>query len=84
MARSTVFARSGERRVISNVVKGSIGNLIERYDWYTYAAFSIYVAATFFPQGNATAQLLLAGTRNPFGGYRRSVPLSASRRRELL
>ncbi len=58
MTRSVALARSGERRVVSNVVKGSIGNLIEWYDWYTYAAFSVYFAATFFPQGDATAQLL--------------------------
>ncbi|MFC4949936.1 MFS transporter [Pseudonocardia sp. GCM10023141] len=50
--------RAQERRVISNITKGSIGNLIEWYDWYAYAAFTIYFAATFFPSGNQTAQLL--------------------------
>jgi MHS family alpha-ketoglutarate permease-like MFS transporter len=58
MTRSVTFARPGEQRVISNVTKGSIGNLIEWYDWYTYAAFGVYFAATFFPAGNVTAQLL--------------------------
>jgi len=58
MTRSVTYSRSGERRVISNVAKGSIGNLVEWYDWYTYAAFSIYFAATFFPKGNPTVQLL--------------------------
>ncbi|MGH3753159.1 MAG: MFS transporter [Pseudonocardiaceae bacterium] len=58
MTSSVASARQDERRVISNVTKGSIGNLIEWYDWYTYAAFSVYFAATFFPEGNATAQLL--------------------------
>lgn len=57
MSRS-VSAAGGERHVIANVVKGSIGNLIEWYDWYTYAAFSVYFAAVFFPKGNPTAQLL--------------------------
>ena len=47
-----------ERRVIGNVVRGSIGNLIEWYDWYDYTAFSVYFAATFFPKGDSTAQLL--------------------------
>lgn len=47
-----------ERRVIGNVVRGSIGNLIEWYDWYAYTAFSVYFAATFFPKGDSTAQLL--------------------------
>ncbi len=37
MTRSATAARSGKRRVASNVVKGSIGNLIEWYDWYALA-----------------------------------------------
>ena len=37
---------------------GSVGNLIEWYDWYTYAAFAIYFAPSFFPQSNDTLQLL--------------------------
>ena len=41
-----------------NVIRGSLGNLIEWYDWYAYAAFSIYFAGVFFPSGNPTAQLL--------------------------
>ncbi|WP_028936504.1 MFS transporter [Pseudonocardia spinosispora] len=58
MTHSTDTAPSSERRVISNITKGSIGNLIEWYDWYTYLAFSTYFAATFFPRGNLTAQVL--------------------------
>lgn len=58
MSRSTDTARPSERRVISNIMKGSIGNLIEWYDWYAYAAFSAYFAATFFPSGNPTTELL--------------------------
>jgi len=26
------------------IIGGSVGNLVEWYDWYTYAAFSIYFA----------------------------------------
>lgn len=44
--------------VAGNVIRGSLGNLIEWYDWYAYAAFSIYFAGVFFPSGNQTAQLL--------------------------
>ncbi|SMC60513.1 MFS transporter [Kibdelosporangium aridum] len=65
-----------ERRVIGNVVRGSIGNLIEWYDWYAYTAFSIYFASAFFPAGDQTAQLLnTAGIfavgflMRPIGGY---------------
>jgi len=49
---------ASERRVVANVLRGSIGNLIEWYDWYAYTAFSIYFAASFFPKGDQTAQLL--------------------------
>ncbi|MFH0517281.1 MFS transporter [Streptomyces sp. M41] len=50
--------RRDERRVAGNIVRGSIGNLIEWYDWYAYTAFSVYFAAVFFPSGDQTAQLL--------------------------
>ena len=46
------------RSVAGNVTRGSLGNLIEWYDWYAYAAFSIYFAGVFFPSSNPTAQLL--------------------------
>lgn len=46
------------RSVAGNVIRGSLGNLIEWYDWYAYAAFSIYFAGVFFPSGDPTAQLL--------------------------
>ena len=37
---------------------GSSGNLVEWYDFYVYAAFSLYFAKSFFPAGDETAQLL--------------------------
>ena len=40
------------------IVGGSIGNLVEWYDWYAYSAFSLYFADSFFPESNLTAQLL--------------------------
>jgi len=43
---------------IKAIVGGSIGNLVEWYDWYAYAAFAIYFSGSFFPNGNQTAQLL--------------------------
>jgi len=45
---------------ISSVIGGSIGNLVEWYDWYVYSAFSLYFAPSFFPKGDQTAQLLNA------------------------
>jgi MFS transporter, MHS family, alpha-ketoglutarate permease len=55
---------------------GSIGNLVEWYDWYAYSAFALYFSASFFPQGNKTAQLLntagifaLGFLMRPIGGW---------------
>lgn len=43
---------------LKSIFSGSVGNLVEWYDWYVYAAFSLYFAKAFFPQGDLTAQLL--------------------------
>ncbi len=43
---------------LRSIFSGSVGNLVEWYDWYAYAAFSLYFAKAFFPQGDDTAQLL--------------------------
>ncbi|WAP54225.1 MFS transporter [Streptomyces sp. S465] len=40
------------------VIGGSIGNLVEWFDWFVYASFATYFAGAFFPKGNDTAQLL--------------------------
>jgi MHS family alpha-ketoglutarate permease-like MFS transporter len=43
---------------IKSIFSGSVGNMVEWYDWYVYAAFSLYFAKTFFPAGSSTAQLM--------------------------
>jgi MHS family alpha-ketoglutarate permease-like MFS transporter len=43
---------------IKAILIGSSGNLVEWYDFYVYAAFSLYFAKVFFPEGDQTAQLL--------------------------
>ncbi|RYE73619.1 MAG: alpha-ketoglutarate transporter, partial [Oxalobacteraceae bacterium] len=43
---------------LRSIFSGSVGNLVEWYDWYVYAAFSLYFAKAFFPQGDQTSQLL--------------------------
>src|SRR5687768_16805000 len=40
------------------IFTGSIGNLVEWYDWYAYSAFALYFAPAFFPESNSTVQLL--------------------------
>ena len=47
-----------DRKRLTNIVGGSAGNLVEWFDWYVYAAFALYFAPSFFPQGDQTAQLL--------------------------
>ncbi|NWA00657.1 MFS transporter [Pseudomonas gingeri] len=43
---------------LKSIFSGSVGNMVEWYDWYVYAAFSLYFAKVFFPKGDTTAQLL--------------------------
>jgi MHS family alpha-ketoglutarate permease-like MFS transporter len=61
---------------IKSIVGGSLGNLVEWYDWYIYSFFSLYFAAAFFPKGNQTAQLLntagifaIGFLMRPIGGW---------------
>src|SRR3990167_526992 len=58
---------------LKSIVRGSIGNLIEWYDWYVYAAFSIYFAKSFFPNGNLTAQLLNTSAIFAVGFFMRPI-----------
>ena len=41
-----------------SVAAGSIGNLVEWFDWSVYGFFAPYFAASFFPQTDRIAQLL--------------------------
>lgn len=43
---------------VKAILSGSVGNLVEWYDWYAYSAFSLYFAPVFFPDSSSTAQLL--------------------------
>ncbi len=62
MESANAISASAQPRTTSQRIKsifsGSVGNLVEWYDWYVYAAFSLYFAKAFFPQGDMTAQLL--------------------------
>lgn len=53
-----IMAQANSKRVAGNIFKGSVGNLIEWYDWYVYSAFAVYFSAEFFPKGDPTSQLL--------------------------
>ena len=51
-------AEPTHRHRLRNIVGGSAGNLVEWYDWYIYAAFSLYFAPVFFPEGDYTSKLM--------------------------
>ncbi|MFT3791970.1 MAG: MFS transporter [Rudaea sp.] len=61
---------------LKSIVGGSIGNLVEYYDWYVYTSFSLYFARSFFAQGDAVSQALDAAAifavgflMRPIGGW---------------
>ncbi|MBA3919594.1 MAG: alpha-ketoglutarate transporter [Gemmatimonas sp.] len=63
-------------RRLRAIFGGSVGNLVEWYDWYAYSAFSLYFARAFFPPSNQTIQLLNAAAvfavgffMRPLGGW---------------
>ena len=58
---------------LRSIVRGSIGNMVEWYDWYVYAAFSIYFAKAFFPHGDLTAQLLNTSAIFAVGFFMRPI-----------
>ena len=46
------------RRRIKAIFIGSVGNLVEWYDFYAYAAFALYFAGAFFPNSDPVVQQL--------------------------
>src|ERR1700686_4831092 len=58
---------------ISAVLGGSVGNLVEWFDWYTYSAAALYFAPIFFPKGDQTAQLLQTAAVFAVGFFARPI-----------
>jgi len=58
---------------IRAILGGSIGNLVEWYDWYAYAAFALYFAQVFFPKGDQTAHLLNTAAVFAVGFFARPI-----------
>jgi len=64
------------RRRIKAIFIGSVGNLVEWYDFYAYAAFALYFAGAFFPHSDPVVQQLNAALLfaagflvRPLGGW---------------
>jgi MHS family alpha-ketoglutarate permease-like MFS transporter len=72
--KSSAAQTTGGR--IKSIIGGSLGNLVEWYDWYVYTAFSLYFSNAFFPSDNQTVQLLntagifaIGFLMRPIGGW---------------
>ena len=52
VAPDATGAAKDTRRRIGAIFGGSIGNLVEWYDWYVYATFSLYFSRAFFPDSD--------------------------------
>ena len=55
------------RRRVRAIFVGSVGNLVEWYDFYAYAAFALFFAGAFFPGSNPVVQQLNAAILFAFG-----------------
>src|SRR5262245_47654564 len=64
------------RRRLKAIFIGSVGNLVEWYDFYAYTAFALYFANSFFPgndpviqQLNAAVLFAIGFVMRPIGGW---------------
>jgi MHS family alpha-ketoglutarate permease-like MFS transporter len=55
------------------IISGSIGNLVEWYDWYAYIAFSLYFGPAFFPKSDDIAQQLNTAAIFAVGFFMRPI-----------
>jgi MHS family alpha-ketoglutarate permease-like MFS transporter len=76
VARNDQLDFADVRRRGTAIFIGSVGNLVEWYDFYTYAAFALYFANSFFPgddpvvqQLNAALLFALGFIVRPIGGW---------------
>ncbi|MFY0583057.1 MFS transporter [Cystobacter fuscus] len=79
------------RQRLLSIFGGSVGNLIEWYDFYIYSAFSLYFASSFFPgdnplvrQLNAAGIFALGFLIRPIGGWLMGLYADSRGRRAAL
>ena len=61
------------RRRLKAIFAGSVGNLVEWYDFYAYSAFALYFAGSFFPGNDPVVQQLNAAVLFAFGFIMRPI-----------
>jgi len=76
MLNKTINPQQTTANRIKSIIGGSLGNLVEWYDWYVYTAFSLYFSAAFFPKSSEVVQLLntsgifaIGFLMRPIGGW---------------
>ncbi|MGZ3874740.1 MAG: MFS transporter [Mucilaginibacter sp.] len=76
MLNNTTEMQQTTAHRIRSIIGGSLGNLVEWYDWYVYTAFSLYFSGVFFPKEDQTVQLLntagifaIGFLMRPIGGW---------------
>src|SRR6195256_4349047 len=67
VARDDPLDPADVRRRVTAIFIGSVGNLVEWYDFYTYSAFALYFASAFFPGTDPVVQQLNAALLFAFG-----------------
>src|SRR4026209_1865551 len=67
------LALADVRRRVKAIFIGSVGDLVEWYDFYAYAAFALYFAGSFFPGSDPVVQQLNAAILFTFGFIVRPV-----------
>jgi MHS family alpha-ketoglutarate permease-like MFS transporter len=58
---------------LRSIIGGSIGNLVEWYDWFAYSFFTVYFAPVFFPDENPSAQFLKSAGIFAVGFFMRPI-----------
>jgi MFS family permease len=68
--------KKSEWQTVKAIIAASSGNLVEWFDFYIYAFFSVYFAEQFFVEGNPTLSLMQSAgvffvgfLMRPIGGY---------------
>jgi len=67
------FRFTDVRRRLKAIFIGSIGNLVEWYDFYAYTAFALYFASSFFPGNDPVVQQLNAAILFAIGFIMRPI-----------
>jgi MHS family alpha-ketoglutarate permease-like MFS transporter len=57
-SRTDTSAGESSRSVVGNILRGSLGNLVEWYDFYVFSAFAVYFGSSFFSKTDPLSNTL--------------------------